>query len=535
MSRSTIYAIVGSACGGALIAALALLAYRRGRNNDKEYMSSVGNGPASSMRRFDGDDAGGNDVDLVSSTVRRADVESTRTKGTSGYLDDLTLIPTSLSSSPRGVGTGPPATTNVLLDVIVPPGKLGIVVETPPQGGCAYVCKIKDSCPVRDDVRLEDRIIAVDDEDVQTMNAVKLSKMLARRSSNAVRKITVLRVVAADPGAGVAGGEDSGEWRGLGAVPSSPTTGATAPPVSMLDNPAVDGCAAVAATGNATTRGTVIDVAAPSGKLGVVLVSPVPPEPPGPAFVYNIRADSPIAGRVELGDRILAVDDVDVRDMSAEDVSKLLGSKNTKSRRITLLREIGAGAGTVGESTGDTSPSPAADDKCRRSATTKSNVADSTVAIRAEIITLCAALQFPRSTEEMLSSYEGMEHELLKNLRKMKAKSDRDMAAGKKSKGKVLVDSDYSDTTSGLAAGTRINIVAPPGKLGLVVDSPPDGGLPYVSDVKDYCPIRGQIRLGDRLVEVDSEDVTKLKGIHISSESLRDEIICWPRCAYMFM
>ena len=531
MSRSTIYAIVGSACGGAvLIAALALLAYRRGRNNDKEYMSSVGNGPASSMRRFDGDDAGGNDVDLVSSTVRRADVESPGTKGTSGYLDDLTLIPTSLSSSPRGVGTGPPATTNVLMDVIVPPGKLGIVVETPPQGGCAYVCKIKDSCPVRDDVRLEDRIIAVDDEDVQTMNAVKLSKMLARRSGNAVRKITVLRVVTADPGAGMARGEDFGKWRGLGAVPSSPTT------VSMSDNPAVDGCAAVAATGNATTGGTVIDIVAPSGKLGVVLVSPVPPEPPGPAFVYNIRADSPIAGRVELGDRILAVDGVDVRGMSAEDVSKLLGSKNTKSRRITLLREVGAGAGTVGESTGDTSPSPAADDKRRRSATTKSNAADSTVAIRAEIITLCAALQFPRSTEEMLSSYEGMERELLKNLRKMKAKSDRDMAAGKKNKGKVLADSDYSDTTSGLAAGTRINIVAPPGKLGLVVDSPPDGGLPYVSDVKDYCPIRGQIRLGDRLVEVDSVDVTKLKGIHISSESLRDEIICWPRCEYnMFM
>ena len=537
MSRSTIYAIVGSACGGAvLIAALALLAYRRGRNSGKEYMSSVGNGPASSMRRFDGDDAGGSDVDLVSSTVRRADVESPGTKGTSGYLDDLTLIPTSLSSSPRGVGTGPPATTNVLLDVIVPPGKLGIVVETPPQGGCAYVCKIKDSCPVRDDVRLEDRIIAVDDEDVQTMNAVKLSKMLARRSGNAVRKITVLRVVTAESGAGMAGGEDFGKWRGLGAVPSSPTTGATAPPVvSLLDNPAVEGCAAVAATGNATTGGTVIDIVAPSGKLGVVLVSPVPPEPPGPAFVYNVRADSPIAGRVELGDRILAVDGVDVRGMSAEDVSKLLGSKNTKSRRITLLREVGAGAGTVGESTGDTSPSPAADDKCRRSATTKSNAADSTVAMRAEIVTLCAALQFPRSTEEMLSSYEGMEHELLKNLRKMKAKSDRDMAAGKKNKGKVLADSDYSDTTSGLAAGTRINIVAPPGKLGLVVDTPPDGGLPYVSDVKDYCPIRGQIRLGDRLVEVDSEDVTKLKGIHISSESLRDDHLLAAVCTHVYV
>ena len=37
-----------------------------------------------------------------------------------------------------------------------------------------------------------------DDDD-----AVKLSKMLARRSGTAVRKITVLRVVTADPGEGM--------------------------------------------------------------------------------------------------------------------------------------------------------------------------------------------------------------------------------------------------------------------------------------------------------------------------------------------
>jgi hypothetical protein len=39
-------------------------------------------------------------------------------------------------------------------------------------------------------------------------DAVKLSKMLARRSGNAVRKITVLRVVTADPGEGMARGDD---------------------------------------------------------------------------------------------------------------------------------------------------------------------------------------------------------------------------------------------------------------------------------------------------------------------------------------
>ena len=47
---------------------------------------------------------------------------------------------------------------------------------------------------------------AVDNKDLQTMKAMRLSKMLVRRSSNAVRKVTVVRVLPANPGAGLAGG-----------------------------------------------------------------------------------------------------------------------------------------------------------------------------------------------------------------------------------------------------------------------------------------------------------------------------------------
>ncbi|KAL3823041.1 hypothetical protein ACHAXA_005229 [Cyclostephanos tholiformis] len=365
MSRKTVYIIIGSACGGAaLVAFFALFMYRRGRK-DREYMIPVGNGPASSMRRFDGvDSESRNDHSMVC-----ADVGSTSIEGTSGYLNDLTLVPGYAHPSPSSRDVGcPPTTSNVLLDVIIPSGKLGIVLDTPPQGGCAYVCKIKDFCPVRDLIRLEDRIIAVDDEDVQTINAVKLSKMLARRSGNAARKITVLRVVTADRSAGTAG-ED---------------------PI------------AVAKEDLTANR---IDVVAPPGMLGVVLISPEPPEPPGPAFVHDIRADSPLVDKIQLGDRIITVDDEIVREMSAEDVSKLLRSKNSKSRRISLLRE--------NTEVMDLS--------------TKTNVVDDAVAIRAEIITLCAALQFPRiRREEMLLSYEGKEDELLENLREMKTKINRD-------------------------------------------------------------------------------------------------------------
>jgi C-terminal processing protease CtpA/Prc len=282
----------------------------------------------------------------------------------------------------------------------------------------------------------------------------------------------------------------------LGAIPSPRCT----PPPTSND---YDG-SATASTRNGTGQ-TIIDVVAPPGKLGVVLLDPEPPEPPGPAFVCNISTDSPLADKVKSGDKILAVDDCDVGEMSAEDVSKLLGSKITNlSRKITLLREISSDGGIKRESTDAASPA--------------TKPADNAVAIRAEIITLCAALQFPRSTNEMLSSYEGREYELLKNLRKMKKMKSNQNTAGGQKNGEVLVNPENSETT--VRTGTRIDIVAPPGKLGIVVDSPRDGGLPYVSHIKDYCPIREEIRLGDRLVRINDEDVTKLKGFHISSESL---------------
>ena len=68
-------------------------------------------------------------------------------------------------------------------------------------------------------------------------------------------------------------------------------------------------------------------------------------------------------------------------------------------------------------------------------------------------------------------------------------------------------------------SGERIEIIAPPGKLGIVVDSPPEGGCAFVSDIKQECPIKRRIKLGDKLIKVDDEDVSKLKAVHVSSKS----------------
>ncbi|KAL3779437.1 hypothetical protein ACHAWO_000163 [Cyclotella atomus] len=84
--------------------------------------------------------------------------------------------------------------------------------------------------------------------------------------------------------------------------------------------------------------GETFEVIAPSGKLGVVV--DIPPDRRGAPFVCDIREESPLYGQIEPGDKIYAVDDEDVRKMSAIKVSKLLAQKAEQPERIiTVFRE----------------------------------------------------------------------------------------------------------------------------------------------------------------------------------------------------
>lgn len=79
-----------------------------------------------------------------------------------------------------------------LLDIYAPPGKLGVVIDTP-DDGAPVVHAIKDSSVIADKLKVGDQLIAVDGEDVRTMTAIKVSKMISRKSANATRKLTVIR------------------------------------------------------------------------------------------------------------------------------------------------------------------------------------------------------------------------------------------------------------------------------------------------------------------------------------------------------
>ena len=82
-----------------------------------------------------------------------------------------------------------------LLDIYAPAGKLGVVIDTP-DDGAPVVHAVKDSSPIADKIKVGDKLVAVDDEDVRAMTAIKVSKLISRKSANTSRKLTILRPFA---------------------------------------------------------------------------------------------------------------------------------------------------------------------------------------------------------------------------------------------------------------------------------------------------------------------------------------------------
>jgi len=83
-------------------------------------------------------------------------------------------------------------------------------------------------------------------------------------------------------------------------------------------------------------REEMLEIHAPAGKLGLVIDAPADSNTP---IVHAIKDTCPIGDEIYVGDKLVAVDDVDVREMSAVDVSRLLSGKSgQKSRRLTIVR-----------------------------------------------------------------------------------------------------------------------------------------------------------------------------------------------------
>ena len=85
------------------------------------------------------------------------------------------------------------------IQICAPPGKLGVVIDTP-NSGAPVVHAVKDSSVIANLISVGDQLIMVDDIDVSDMTAIKVSKLISKKSANPQRKLTIVRKVVIEPG-----------------------------------------------------------------------------------------------------------------------------------------------------------------------------------------------------------------------------------------------------------------------------------------------------------------------------------------------
>jgi hypothetical protein len=193
--------------------------------------------------------------------------------------------------------------------IYAPAGTLGVVVDTPDEGA-PVVHAIKENSVLIDQVKVGDRLIGVDEIDVRSFTVTQVCKLMNQRCTNPLRKLTLTRVDDDDEDT-VDGGETASQV-------SATTTGAVV--VSMTKY-----C-------DSDVRFVIY---APAGTLGLVVDTP---DECGPV-VYIVKENSVLIDQVKVGDRLIGVDDIDVRSFTAIKVSKLMSQRSTNPvRKLTFTR-----------------------------------------------------------------------------------------------------------------------------------------------------------------------------------------------------
>lgn len=589
-SGSRTYIIVGAVCAGLVLATTlataGLLRWKKKRGAEGD---PVGNGPRSSMPHRVGCDGCILDDDSIAFHPASVLLEN----------DDMHSHTPVLGHS---LGSSSSSSITTIVHIIAPAGKLGVVVDTPPGGGPAYVCEVKPTSSLLGKIQISDKIVAVDDEDVQRKTAVEVSKLLGSKSANENRNITVLRETKPCTAYGRMDLEALvGETEARGRFPHDEKCKEEEQAAVAANTRLSSGAtpsAVVLPKQQQDQQPTLLpkqrfDIVAPPGKLGISLATPDSPAPLGPAFVVDIRGSHIIlTGGLRLGDEIIAIDDRDVRTMSAIDVSKLLGSKSKeKERKITILRDSCVEAtarnyneSNVSEEKASSSPqsgiiTSTADPTLYRRTSMASSAAAINGSTHTSLTKSPATAIASLPSDASSSPYQWGTEPYSPHLHLVKSQSGpvvssssqggsphlsrsksgwnkeeiprgsvsryQSMLVASKSCDKVgglparkeapsMKNITNSDTTSmpsflvsspalspahaATGSSMAFDIVLPAGKTGLVIGSSSEGnGLAsYISGVAQDCPVRDKVLVGDVIMAVDGEDVSKLKGVHVS-------------------
>lgn len=104
--------------------------------------------------------------------------------------------PRSSSSPPLSASTAKISSAKeAMVELFAPAGILGLVIDAPASSTSPIVHAIKDTCPIKTQVYVGDKLVAVDDVDVRGMSAVEVSRLISRKSGQERRKLTMIRAV----------------------------------------------------------------------------------------------------------------------------------------------------------------------------------------------------------------------------------------------------------------------------------------------------------------------------------------------------
>lgn len=84
-----------------------------------------------------------------------------------------------------------------LIEIYAPAGKLGVVLDTPGDGP-PTVHELRPNSVLKNELKVGDRVIAIDDEDVRRLSANKVSKIISRKMENPTRKFSIVRTIDPD-------------------------------------------------------------------------------------------------------------------------------------------------------------------------------------------------------------------------------------------------------------------------------------------------------------------------------------------------
>ena len=140
---------------------------------------------------------GGGEASVVSSVGGTLGDNTRQTSGdvAAGSAAARAALGASFESDIRASGS---ALQETVLVIDAPAGKLGVVIDTP-DDGAPVVHAVKDTSVIADQIQVGDKLIAVDDDDVRSMTAIKVSKLISKKSANPSRKLTVVRTMPVGP------------------------------------------------------------------------------------------------------------------------------------------------------------------------------------------------------------------------------------------------------------------------------------------------------------------------------------------------